>query len=230
MKLHTEKEHIIQSQHFAYRLRDLYLKDKRTFNQLSDYIPISIHINKKENLDITYANNKLLYKGPEIELLKEKGASFLKEISCPILLQSAKYKTEQFKIRDDEDSLCSYPQQIRVNNKMIYLYSNKLHLNNELYFTISNFMDEMGSFGKLFSTIFSPLQEDQTLWLRFQSLTKQEKIILKLLGKGNSNKMVSDKLFISIHTVRTHRKSIYKKLTINNLTELINYSLALELL
>ena len=230
MKLHTEKEHIIQNQHFAFKLRDLYLNDKRTFDQLKDYIPVALHINKKENYDIIYANNKLIHKGPEMENLLLKGSSFLKEISCPILLQNAKYKADQFKIIDDIDATCSYPQYLKVNNKMTYFYSCKLHLNDDLYFNVSNFMDEMGNIGKLFTSIFSPLQGNQDLWLQLQSLTKQEKIILKLLAKGNSNKMVSDLLCISIHTVQSHRKNIYKKLSVNTITELVNYNLALELL
>lgn len=230
MKLHTEKEHIIQNQHFAFRLRDLYQKDLRTFNQLSDYIPISIHINKKENLNITYANNKLLLNGPEMETLLEKGSSYLKEISCPVLLNNAIKKTADFKTLNDFDAICACPQQIQFNNIMSYFYSSKLHLDNELYFNVSNFIDELGNLSQLFTSIFSTLQNDQTLWLKFQSLTKQEKVILKLLSNGESNTTIGDLLFISKHTVKTHRKNIYRKLDISSLTDLVKYSLAMDLL
>tara|TARA_R100001369_G_scaffold30604_1_gene54436 strand:- start:1966 stop:2658 length:693 start_codon:yes stop_codon:yes gene_type:complete len=230
MRLYTEKEHIIQNQHFAFKLRDLFLNDYRTFQQLSDYIPLSIHINKKENYDIVFANNKLIDKGPEIEILFEKGGSFLKEISCPILLENAQTKSKKFKIINDKDAICAYPQQIRMNSEMTYFYSTKLHLDDHLYFIVSNVIDELGSLNMLFSSVFSTLQKNQTTWLQFQSLTKQEKVILRLLANGHSNKLIADQLFNSIHTVQSHRKNINKKLNITSIADLVKYALALDLL
>jgi LuxR family maltose regulon positive regulatory protein len=38
--------------------------------------------------------------------------------------------------------------------------------------------------------------------------------ILKLLGKGMSNKEIADELTISLNTLRTHLKNIYRKLNL----------------
>ena len=52
-------------------------------------------------------------------------------------------------------------------------------------------------------------------------ITKREQEILNLLVKGNSYKMIAAELYISIETVRTHLKSIYKKLQVSSAVEAV---------
>ena len=52
-------------------------------------------------------------------------------------------------------------------------------------------------------------------------LTKREKEVLKLIGEGLSSKRISDKLFISLNTVETHRRHLLEKLQVKNSMELI---------
>jgi DNA-binding CsgD family transcriptional regulator len=47
--------------------------------------------------------------------------------------------------------------------------------------------------------------------------------ILQLLKDGLISKLIADKLFISIHTVDTHRRRMLKKANVTNTTELINF-------
>jgi DNA-binding NarL/FixJ family response regulator len=54
------------------------------------------------------------------------------------------------------------------------------------------------------------------------SLTPREKEVLACIVKGMSYKMISDHLFISYETVRTHVKHIYEKLHVASLTELVH--------
>ncbi|MDQ3290928.1 MAG: response regulator transcription factor [Bacteroidota bacterium] len=49
-----------------------------------------------------------------------------------------------------------------------------------------------------------------------QTLSKREIEILELLTVGHSAETISQKLFISTHTVRTHIKKIYSKLQVKN--------------
>jgi len=230
MKLHTEKEFLLQDQHFALKLRNLFLNQKDLFMQMEDYLPYSIHINRRDNLDLEYANNKLLGSCQEIENLLVKGSSYLLEISNLHLLESGIKKQNKFSFDNDLEAVCSFPQQIRMNDKMTFLYSQKLILNENQYFGITNFVDEMGAMGKIFSTIFDNSKNKQIAWQHFQTLTKQEKVVLKLLSTGATNKEVGESLFISKHTVMTHRKNIYKKLDINRTSDLVRFSLALDLL
>jgi len=52
-------------------------------------------------------------------------------------------------------------------------------------------------------------------------LTKREEEILAELVKGNSYKSTADHLFISVHTVRFHIRSIYEKLHVHSKSEAV---------
>lgn len=56
-------------------------------------------------------------------------------------------------------------------------------------------------------------------------LTVRETEILKLLASGYSTQKIADELFLSPHTVHTHRKSIIKKLNIKSPTEFVIHAL-----
>jgi DNA-binding NarL/FixJ family response regulator len=56
-----------------------------------------------------------------------------------------------------------------------------------------------------------------------QLLTPKEEQILKMLVKNLDNHQIANKLSVSYHTIKTHRKNIYQKLEISTLTELLNY-------
>ncbi len=55
--------------------------------------------------------------------------------------------------------------------------------------------------------------------IQTKSLTLREKLILKLVAKGCTNKQIAERLFISIETVRKHLKNSYKKLEAHNKIE-----------
>ena len=52
-------------------------------------------------------------------------------------------------------------------------------------------------------------------------LTAREEEILGELVKGNSYKSTADHLFISVHTVRFHIRSIYEKLHVHSKSEAV---------
>lgn len=56
-------------------------------------------------------------------------------------------------------------------------------------------------------------------------LSKREKIILRHIALGYTNKEIGEKLFISTHTVVTHRKNITRKLGIKTVSGLTVYAI-----
>lgn len=50
-------------------------------------------------------------------------------------------------------------------------------------------------------------------------LTEREKEILKCIAEGKSNKEISQTLFVSVETVKSHIKNLYKKLHVKNRVE-----------
>jgi DNA-binding NarL/FixJ family response regulator len=58
-----------------------------------------------------------------------------------------------------------------------------------------------------------------------EELTAREKDVLKLVALGHSNKVIAEKLFISIHTVISHRKNITDKTGIKSISGLTVYAI-----
>lgn len=56
-------------------------------------------------------------------------------------------------------------------------------------------------------------------------LSQREKEIVALVAKGLTNKEIADALFLSVHTVITHRRNIAKKLEIHSATGLTIYAI-----
>lgn len=63
-----------------------------------------------------------------------------------------------------------------------------------------------------------------------EDLSEREKEIVCSVAKGLSNKEIADKLFISIHTVITHRRNISRKLSIHSSAGLTVYAILNKLI
>lgn len=61
-------------------------------------------------------------------------------------------------------------------------------------------------------------------------LTKREKEVLKHIAAGLTNPQISEKLFISIDTVDSHRKNLHTKLNVNKTAMLIRFAIENNLL
>src|SRR5690606_8670381 len=62
------------------------------------------------------------------------------------------------------------------------------------------------------------------------TLTASEREILQMIANGQSTQRIADQLYLSPHTVQTHRKSIIKKRNIKSPTEFVIYAMDLGLL
>jgi DNA-binding NarL/FixJ family response regulator len=59
---------------------------------------------------------------------------------------------------------------------------------------------------------------------RFTSLSRREIEVLSLIGQGLTGNQMAEKLFLSTHTIETHRKNIQTKLGIRSTAALIKYA------
>ena len=230
MNLYTEKEIVTQNEQFIFRLRNLYKNDNQMFHQFKDFINIPYYINDRKTFNYSIFSDFYLNKGKEIENLYELGHTYLPKISEPILFDLAKKKAQKFHLKDDKDAICSYLQCISLNGKMTHFISNKCIIDENITINTSLFPDQMSSISKLFATLLPESKNSLIYWQRFQTLTKQEKIILKMIAEGKTSKTISEELFLSKHTVIVHRKNIHKKLEVSSLADLIKFSMVLELL
>ena len=68
------------------------------------------------------------------------------------------------------------------------------------------------------------LKYETDLQNKLPKLTKREKEVLLLISNGLTNNQISEKLFISIDTVDSHRKNLYSKMNVNNTAMLIKFA------
>ena len=62
------------------------------------------------------------------------------------------------------------------------------------------------------------------------SISERELEVIKCIAEGYSNQQIADKLFLSVHTVTTHRKNIMNKLGINNTAGIVMYAVREQLI
>jgi DNA-binding NarL/FixJ family response regulator len=60
-------------------------------------------------------------------------------------------------------------------------------------------------------------------------ISQRELEIIQLIAEGYTNTEIAEKLFLSTHTVNTHRKNIMQKLGINNTAALVMFAVKMEL-
>ena len=95
---------------------------------------------------------------------------------------------------------------------------NMFKTNSVIHDTISKFSPEHGLVPIHTKTIFP----DKEL-----ELSKREIEIARLICTGMNNHQIADRLYISFHTAKTHRKNIYEKTNCKNVAELCQYGRAL---
>lgn len=75
--------------------------------------------------------------------------------------------------------------------------------------------------GMIFSRYFYIKKEKQKRELAKSSLSDQELRVLSLIAEGNSNKEISEQLFIAETTVKSHVSNIFTKLNAKRRTEAV---------
>ncbi|WP_291906527.1 response regulator transcription factor [Chitinophaga sp. CB10] len=73
------------------------------------------------------------------------------------------------------------------------------------------------------SSIFKMSHAEQ-----FAKLSAREKEVFQLIVRGCTNPVIAKSLFISIDTVKTHRKNIMQKLRCRNVQELLQYAIFVQ--
>jgi LuxR family maltose regulon positive regulatory protein len=63
-----------------------------------------------------------------------------------------------------------------------------------------------------------------------EPLSEREIEVLQLVAKGLTNQVIATRLFLSVHTVKTHTRNIYSKLGVNNRTQAVDRARTLGIL
>lgn len=88
--------------------------------------------------------------------------------------------------------------------------------------------DDLELLSKKIHGLMNVAEEDEELDSQ-EALSQREKEIVVCVVKGMTNKEIAENLFLSIHTVITHRRNISKKLQIHSVAGLTIYAIVNKL-
>ncbi len=77
--------------------------------------------------------------------------------------------------------------------------------------------------GAVMKTEIDEQTNKDDVFLVKHKISEREMEVVALIAQGLSSEDIAKKLFLSEHTVKTHRKNILEKLNLNNTIELINF-------
>ena len=125
--------------------------------------------------------------------------------STKVLMMNIKDKKEYFSqlIHADIDGFIS-------NENGIY----------DLLQAIETLIEGKKYYGKKYDTL-----KTKNYYFKDYTLTQREIEIIRLISRGDTSPEIGEKLFISKHTVLTHRKNILSKLNLKNGSQLVRYAI-----
>ncbi len=226
----TDKELLLNNRHQIHRFSKLALDNRPLFKEITEYLPFIVTEARIGNLDYISYNPylELLVKDGG-EQLQQKGHSYILEIADLKVHREVLRRIQLFKQQDDRDSVLTYLQLLYVGDQKHWLLTNKAFLDDQNFITLGHDLSNFGLIGRTIENILEEPFLKNYEWALFESLTKTERQIIKLLAEGNCNKQVADLINTSFHTVNTHKKNIYKKLQINSISELVKLYMAAQL-
>ncbi|MDB5120306.1 MAG: hypothetical protein JWN56_1524 [Sphingobacteriales bacterium] len=206
--------------------------------EIGDYIPGSVMIQNLNTMTNTYMNKEgcdiLKHSKEELELLGPKYfEKFFPEEEI-LFLSKELFK---FTIEQDYNKVYSFFQRVRPDDQSDYKWyftTSRLckQANNGALPNIMHIAIEVNSLN-LASHQISAICNDSSYILKhyreFNLLSKREKEIICLISQGVSSYEISERLFISIHTVNNHRKNIMHKLDIVSISQLIRFAVSFGL-
>ena len=234
-KKHTEKEFIRFHQKNMFTLDRLIEQKQFSLEELGDMLPGLFHINDGETL----ANKFISTKADDLMVISsaeiiELGERFLTNYLSQHTLHTVFPRINEHFNAGDKHAIFTDFQFFRRDMKSDeyhpLLTSCKISPNGKDFITLSIPFSNYSTASKILEKAIEYSQIADAEFEKFQSLTKREKQILKLIAEGWTNKQIGNLLFISEHTVRTHRNRIFKKLDIKNIRDAIRYGEIFDLI
>ncbi len=234
MEYRTESEILRIQVQSLFILDKLFRKNFDSLQDLVDLMPGIFHVNDKTDLTIGHLNKAgenwgLLSK----EEINEMGVEYFNKYVHPDSIKFVAPRFLEFYQKADDDQLHAEFQKIlnpRTHEYETFFTVCKPFKKHNLLLTSSNPISGIDSVVRRIERIAGEEIYVRKHFESFQSLTPRERDVLRLITIGNTNKQISEQLFITLDTVKSHRKKIKKKTEINTTAGLVRYALAFELI
>lgn len=223
MKSLTEQEIITENQANLHLMEKNIRNRKYSLEEFSELIPGLVHINHVDDFAMNFVNRygEEKFEKP-LEEIKEEGAAFVEKFFEPGSLEIFSQPLIQMVQTNDDTNVVSFFQKVKLNQQVDYnwlLTTSKILKGSREFISVSQLLSNADSSTRAINRLL-----DDNLYLRknmnkFGALTKREKQILKMVATGYTTNQIAGQLFLSPHTISTHRKNIGQKLDLKNLTD-----------
>lgn len=207
---------------------------KDSLDLVSSTLNAVVHLNRPDDLGITYVNRKYLENHEiNLEYLQEYGAEFLNQIISPQTVKRVFPLIFNYLSDGDFTRNLNVIQEYKIRSGSAYSnHFSSINFNGEInqFVCVDFSLDELESGCKKFKKIIDVSREKENKYPLYKSLTKREIEVLKLVANGYSNRLIGEFLYISSHTVRTHRNNIYRKLGLKNIRDAIYFAELFDLI
>lgn len=190
---------------------------------IAGLFPDQVKIYDVSSTKITCINSPLLHQHFQKPLSTEGGIQLAREIT--VFLQN-----------EGEDAVYSYFHRSAISvhaDAEWNLSSARLHKSaGGLTKEVVVFTYNLQLLGDIRKRLYRVLENDDFFKTHFNkvcSLTKREKEIFELIVSGMTSSEIASKLYISAHTVNSHRKRVHNKLATETLAGLLKYADIFEL-
>ncbi len=211
-----------------------------SLKDIGDIIPGAVMVHDMKGATVTYMNNwgceALNHSMDEINAM---GEEYYKKFFLPQESKRFMAGMIDYYQRRDHSALYTFFHRVRTgpNAEFSWYYAvckflrgNANDREPNKIILIANPLSGMGSMVNKVNRLLEENVFVANNYKKFALLTKREKEIINLLADGRSTSEISDILFISKHTVSTHRKNITNKLDITSFAELLKFAIAFDLI
>lgn len=227
MKSHTDNELLLQN---SVNLGYCSLLERDgivSLDELGELIPGFIHINSLETHGLEYVSKRgLEIFGKSIDEIKQGGREFLLSISDRKSQEIFRLKNRF--LAENREKTYSHFQRLCYRDRNIpyklFYTSSKIYRSQKAIISFTQPLHLLQNDSFLKEIVEERFVFFNKNFQKYQSLTKRECEILSLVASGNSNKAISEKLCIALHTVKTHRRNICHKLDTGKLIDLVKFS------
>lgn len=235
----TERELLEKQRSQFFRLQRFLHEKNIEMDDFCDLLPGVFHMNRINSVELVYldksSRERIEVKKEEIE---KNGLQVVQGLLEPLCL---KHLIEINKSADfsDPSFILSTFQHLSLNpihkkekdkHNYSWCFSSKKKFNEELTISITQPLNELGQVYHQVEQLLENTFFLEQSFRKFDTLTRREREIMGLIAKGATSEQIAEQLFISPHTVNTHRKNIWKKLEIKSYLELIQFAEHFDLL
>lgn len=179
-------------------------------------------IQSRDQKNVVHNLNTITSTFPQIDVIYIDFGSDKQFASTKLATLRFNYPSTPIMLYVSEHNLKSVKQLLSLSVQSVMTYECDF---DEIYESLASILKGGKAFcNKVLELLVKDTHKDSNLNCLPVQLSKREIEVLQLVVNGMSSKQIAEELFLSYHTINTHRKNILKKVGVKNVSELVMFA------